>query len=776
MKRLSLLPLLFMVMATVTFAQQSASIQGTVTNADSEPLSYINVALEGTSQGSSTDMDGNYIITNIEPGTYTITATAIGYQMENKKVELSAGQTLTVNFSLDQRVNNLNEVTVSASRRTESLDEITSSVTVIDQQMVNRQQAMNHSIQEMLANTVPGLGVGTNTTSNTGQTLRGRNMVVMVDGIPQSTPLRSGGRDVRTIDPGVLQRVEIIKGATSLFGSNAEGGFINYITLMPTENDALRGQTTLSNTGFLAAPNHTMGGQVAQQFSGKVDQLSYVVQGRYEQTGVMKDAKGQVLSPRYGLGETDIINTFGKLGYALNSNNRIEGMFNFYSSRQNSNYQLQNGEYGSSPAIGIPGEGLGVAQGTRYNYNGYLKYISNDIVGRTSLDAKLYYQDFKTIYGYSSYFYQGGQSTLLSTKLGARLNLETPFQLNSDIHGHVIYGIDLLNDNTAQKLVDGRVWAPEMDMWNTAGFAQATFNLYDHFVLKGGARLEGIDISVPDYTTLRTGDGSAGGVEVRGGDIRYNALVFNGGLRYNRIQAFKPFVSYSQSFSISDLGRILRAASENTVANVQSEAVIVNNYEFGFSSDLSPVFLKGSVFLSTSELGSSYQEVNGVYQIMRAPERVYGFELSADVDLSNTLQTGASYSYVEGKIDSDGNDSYDRYLPTNRISPPKATFYINYNPLSRFDASLQGRLMGSRKHFDPTADGSYGYGLGPVDGSFLMNLYTSYEISQTTSLKLGVENLLNNDYYTVISQWYGRDDTYVKGNGMNYTLTLSISL
>lgn len=776
MKRLCFLTLIITVLSGSAFAQQSATIKGKVINAQSESLSYINVALEGTVKGSSTNIDGVYQIKNIKPGNYTLVATAVGYQSQKKSVSLSAGQRLTVDFTLQRSVSNMNEVTISASRRTENLDEVTTSVSVVDYQQLGRQETINSDVQDMLANTVPGLGPGTNTTSNTGQTLRGRNMVVMVDGIPQSTPLRSGGRDVRTIDPGVLQRVEVIKGATSLFGSNAEGGFINYITLMPTEKDPLRSQTTLSNTGQLVNPGNTMGGQIAQQFSGKVNNLSYVVQGRYKQTGVIKDANGVVLSPRYGLGETDIANTFGKLGYELDSNNRIEAMFNFYSSRQKSKYTLQDGEYGSEPAIGVLGDDPGVPQGTRYNYNGYLSFISQDIVGNTNLDAKVYYQDFQTIYGYSDYFYQGGQSTILSTKKGARLNLETPFQINSNVNGHLVYGLDLLNDVTSQQLVDGRAWTPKMNMWNTAGFAQATFNLYDYFVLKGGARLEGISIDVPDYTTLRTGDGSTGGVDVKGGKINYDALVFNGGLRYNRYDSFKPFASYSQSFSISDLGRILRGATENTVANVQSEAVIVNNYELGFRSNLSPLFLKGSVFISTSKLGSSYKEINGVYQVVRAPERVYGFELAADFNVSHTLQAGASYAYVEGKIDNDGNGTYEQYLPTNRIAPPKATFYLDYNPLSRFSASLQGRIMGSRNHFEPNPDGSYGYGLAPVDGHLLTNLYSSYEISPTTTLKLGIENLLNTDYYTVISQWYGRDDTYVKGNGINYTLTLSVNL
>lgn len=56
-------------------------------------------------------------------------------------------------------------------------------------------------ITSILQYTVPSLGPSAGQTSNTGQTLRGRQVLVLIDGVPQSTPLRNGGRDIRVIDP-----------------------------------------------------------------------------------------------------------------------------------------------------------------------------------------------------------------------------------------------------------------------------------------------------------------------------------------------------------------------------------------------------------------------------------------------------------------------------------------------------------------------------------------------------------------------------------------------
>ena len=66
---------------------------------------------------------------------------------------------------------------------------------------VQSQLTVNSDITSILQYTVPSLGPSAGQTSNTGQTLRGRQVLVLIDGVPQSTPLRNGGRDIRVIDP-----------------------------------------------------------------------------------------------------------------------------------------------------------------------------------------------------------------------------------------------------------------------------------------------------------------------------------------------------------------------------------------------------------------------------------------------------------------------------------------------------------------------------------------------------------------------------------------------
>lgn len=124
----------------------------------------------------------------------------------------------------------IERIVVTGSRVIENIDEVPASITVINRQSIVDEMKVTTELQNILATKVPGMAPNTGTSSNSGQTLRGRNALVMIDGVPQSTPLRSGSLGIRTLDPSTIERIEVIKGATSVFGNGAAGGIINYIT------------------------------------------------------------------------------------------------------------------------------------------------------------------------------------------------------------------------------------------------------------------------------------------------------------------------------------------------------------------------------------------------------------------------------------------------------------------------------------------------------------------------------------------------------------------
>ncbi len=702
-------------------------------------------------------------------------AGSLSAQQTNSKQSNQQSAQDTIKSKTD---NELHEVVISATRQPESLDQVPSSVTLISKKQLQQQLSISTNLSDILGASVPGLGFSTNRTSNLGQTLRGRRVLVMIDGIPQSTPLRDGAKDIRSLDPAALERVEVIKGATAIYGNGADGGLINYITKKADQNKTFSGTTEAGSSFSLIKPKQTAGFFVSQLFSGKVDKFDYVVSGRYEETGLYRDAKGRTLSPEYGMNDLRNWNAFAKLGYDFNADNRLEVMYNYYKSTQVTDYIAQAGVYGNfdRPTIGVKGQRPGEPEGTPYNHNASLTYTGKNIIGHTDLSAVLYFQDYLTLINYSDFFENNGQPATQSKKLGFRLNMNSPYEVSSLINGSVTYGLDILSDITDTHLTDGRLVIPEMKMSNLAPYFQIKNMFGPDLVLKTGLRLENVHITVPDYTTIAirnyvTSTYVGGGVAVNGGDLNFNTLMFNAGLRYTKWNAFKPFASFSQSFSVADLGLVLRAAKENTVSNTSIKAVVANNYEIGFSGAVSDLSYEGAVFYSTSKLGASYVYIDGNPQISRSPEKIYGFEFGAKYRFHPKFDLGANYSYTEGKRETAAGDVY---LGGDRINPPKLTAFAVYRPIENWSIFTQMVNTSGRDRFEPV-NGAYTYGTGPIKAFTAFNLSTSYIFREKTTLRVGVENLFNKDYFSVISQWQVNNMSYVKENGTRMTVSLSHS-
>ncbi len=767
---------LFILFSATLFAQNNkASISGVVLDSLGHKIPYANIQIRKYNLKTTSNKSGEFLLQAIPAGTHQIRVSSTGFNQLEQNIVVALNDTTKITFVLKEQSEGLNDVIVSASRRPESLSQTPSSVTVLTAKELNTQSTISPNLANILSYSVPGLGFSTNQTGNSGQTLRGRNVLVLIDGIPQSTPLRAGGRDIRSIDPSVIERVEVIKGATAIYGNGAEGGLINYITKKADQGKSFGGYSQAGITGNLKGDS-TIGYRFSQQLYGKTGKMDFLISGMYEKTGVYRDAEGLVISPEYGLGETKSYNGFVKLGYNFTQKQRLQLMYNYFSSRQHSLYITKEGVYRQSPAIGIYGVRKGEDEGTRYNHNVNLQYTNQQIFGKTDLTANLYYQDFYTIYSNSASFFGSGQSAITSTKKGARVNLNTPLKVSDQMLVQLNYGLDLMNDKTAQSLTDGRIWVPDMNMINFAPYLQASTTLFNDLTIKGGLRAENININVDDFNTLATGANGAGSIAVKGGKLNYNALVFNAGARYSKYKYFNPFISYAQSFSVFELGRVLRAAKSNTLSQLETKPIIVNNYEAGFSSTVGNLNFSAAYYYSSSKLGANLLEVNGTYISQRIPEQVYGFEIQADYQLLKELSVGGNYAQVEGKGDVDDDGKFDGekdvYLNTTRIPPSKTTVYLKYSGIKNLTLDVNWMRVGNRDRFKPNAAGKYLIGEGPVKAFNLFNVAAAYQVIQPLRVSLGIENLLNKVYYPAISQFYGSNVNYVRGNGRRFNLAV----
>ncbi len=106
-------PLLLFLTAVDSFSQNRAAINGYISDSGSgETLISANIAIKETGRGTSSNTSGYYSLTNLEPGTYTIVASYIGYQRFEKEVDLEPGLTLRLNIELSPAGVELEEITV----------------------------------------------------------------------------------------------------------------------------------------------------------------------------------------------------------------------------------------------------------------------------------------------------------------------------------------------------------------------------------------------------------------------------------------------------------------------------------------------------------------------------------------------------------------------------------------------------------------------------------------------------------------------------------------
>ncbi|WP_206486201.1 TonB-dependent receptor [Thalassotalea sp. G2M2-11] len=686
------------------------------------------------------------------------------------------GQTLTENSMADSK--DIERIVVTGSRIVESIDEVPATITIINRQQIEKQLKVSPELQTILATLVPGLAPSTGTSSNSSQTLRGRSPLVMIDGVPQSTPLRNGALGIRTIDPNSIERIEVIKGATSIYGNGAAGGIINYITKKAHADSKFNGQVSLSSRFSTAKFEDSTGQRIEGMINGQLNNFSYVASASFEENGLQKDAEGDVIGLKYGLSDAVMHNYFTKFGYQFNDDISMQLVINHYQSEQDSNLVDVVGSVNSGEktyAIKAPAgtDAPGEPQGPN-NQNVMLKYTDQALFDNTQLVLDAYAQKVKNTFFYSPVLanpeqgYDGGQSVIKSDKKGLRATFNSLFEWD-DLEATIIYGIDALNDVTSQPMVDGRVWVPEMDMENVAGFLQSKWLIQEDLIVKAGVRRENIDLAVQDYKTLRlckSVDICSIPMAVKGDTLNYSATTYNVGVRYNIAEYFQPFANYSQGSDISDIGRLLRTATVSDIADIQTQASIIDNYEIGFTSVVDNLRMEFSAYRSTSELGTTnkYDPATGVYMPVRAPQEIYGYEALAHYQLADNFDITATYAWVEGK-----DTKNDIYLGAKQISAPKGSININWSPNELSSMSLTYLYVGNRKRFDTVA-GEHVGDKGPINSYHLVNFSGQYQLNRDWQAFIGIENLFNQDYYPAKSQAYTYSGYNVKGLGTTVNL------
>ena len=147
----------------ITYAQETGAVTGTLLDKESgeQPLPFANILIKGTTKGTTSDFDGLYTLEGIQPGTYTLEFSFVGYETVNKEVTVVAGQTTTVNASLGASAAALDEVLIKTTTKKESeaaiLLEQKNAVTI--QQKIGAQELSKKGVSDVATGLTKATGI-----------------------------------------------------------------------------------------------------------------------------------------------------------------------------------------------------------------------------------------------------------------------------------------------------------------------------------------------------------------------------------------------------------------------------------------------------------------------------------------------------------------------------------------------------------------------------------------------------------------------------------------
>ncbi|MDZ4844794.1 MAG: TonB-dependent receptor [Chitinophagales bacterium] len=247
MKRLSILLFLFLICFSV-FAQKGF-IKGQVTDTKSKEALFGVSVSSAVGTGTTTDFDGKFSL-EVEPGRYEVTFSFVGYSELVKDVKVNAGETIELNVSMFEKLEELNIVVVTGSKFEKNVSEEVNSIDVLKPDMIKNSNnvTLAESINKISGVTIVDNSIGIRGGSTYSYGV-GSRVLLLVDGLPINTVDRG---DIRwnNVPMEITDQVEVIKGASSaLYGASALNGVINVITTYPKSEEA-ETEATLFYQGY----------------------------------------------------------------------------------------------------------------------------------------------------------------------------------------------------------------------------------------------------------------------------------------------------------------------------------------------------------------------------------------------------------------------------------------------------------------------------------------------------------------------------------------------
>ncbi|MEO0400734.1 MAG: TonB-dependent receptor [Pseudomonadota bacterium] len=655
------------------------------------------------------------------------------------------------------------------------------------------------------------------------ESFRGREPLYLIDGVPQSLTFPTafaeffGGRSGFTIDPSVIERVEILYGANALHGVGATGGVINYVTLSPATEDRWRARfeadIRFDDSVVGDSMSYRVGGTLMRDF-GAVDIVASAVgnwRGAYydgEDRRVGADLIGGEIQ------DASTSNFFVKAGYEPDPLTRLQVTANIYDFSASADFM-------DDPIFGVfvPVDSTLTDTDNKAAEN-RVRMISSTLTRNNAFGGLLtlqgFYQDFEAVYGeFESAFFGPGffpvvfvgdairgpqgafdQPIASSEKIGAKL---TYSRGNLGVGGlSATGGVDFLHDRAAATLGEtDRAFSPDMRYMSIAPFLQLDQQFFDGRVnITLGGRNEFIELRVDDFETLPI----FGSQRPRASDLYISEFLVNAGGAFEIVDGLRLYASYSEGFELPDIERFLSTFSQNDLfffgfnpdrnrpvdAFLWLDPIVVNNTEIGMKFDHDVFSADVSYFWSNSDVSRTFGQgfvqvgpdplldfVSLPFALFPQRTEISGIEGTIEVRLTNGVQVGGSLSILRDDFFVGDPTSFrppslefPRDLSGREISPNRLNFFVTAKPSDNLDLQIQTSTA-----FDRTV-----YNQVEFDGYTLVDASVGYRLAEPYGrIQLGAQNLLDETYDTYFATTAPNlaDGNYFAGRGRVMTFRWS---
>lgn len=675
------------------------------------------------------------------------------------------------------------QVTV-ASRTSTAISEIPGTVWVVEQSQLREQLETGVSLKEAIGKLVPGLDLAPEGRTNYGQNMRGRNVLVMIDGVSQNSS-RGLSRQFDSISPFNVERVEVLSGASAIYGGGATGGIINIVTKKGEPGPA-RFETQIgASSGFNNSDDLTT--RIAQSVSGGNEAISGRLAVAGEQNQAFYDGAGKQIfidNTQTDLQYNRTIDLMGSLAMNFNEEQSLDLLAQYYDSGNHGSTGIYFPNLKNQAPSNLEDAKLRGGYSTdleprtrRLLLNA--NYHHADVLGQDFYLQASYRKENDNFYPFPYYntgkptgskgvYFAASQQNFEVSSLKALLAKEFDTV-------KLTYGVDLDRErfNAEQSTFDQRVSSesggldlvtqskaaryPSYRVDGLSAYTQLDWHATDNLTVSGGYRRQQMDVDVGRFKN------------VPGGNNDYQVNLFNLGTIYDFKNGHQVWVNYGEGFDLPDpakfYGKPGLSVDDNPLAGIKSRQV-----ETGWRFSDSDWDAQAALYYIWSDKVITTDNATLTIDVKDQKSRDYGFESALTRHFESGWEAGGTLHLVRSEEEGKNGGWIKRDARYASLS--KSTAFIGWKGDSQ-SVRLQGNHAFTLKDdADHTIDG-----------------YTTFDLlgSQDTGFGTfsgGIQNLLNKQYSTVWGQraklfyspTYGPEYLYdYQGRGRTYTLSWTMA-